>query len=271
MWETVIYIDESQQKILSIEEYITRFGLAGFSNFIPTFMCSMSVIFSFFLILNKHKESFFYIQIFLNLLGNFFYGRVGAITSLVFIFFFIGYFITVKKNIRLFLFCSLSILSMSFIMRYLYTTDELFANWIDWAFRPFKRFIDTGKFGDGSSDILLNRMYFIPKTKTFLFGDGKYTEFGKYYMNTDAGFMRIMLYSGIFAQGFIYLSVLSLLIGCLYAIKNISKSGCMPIFLSMLFQFLFFEFKGEIWHIVVAVLLPIVLFDKEKKLNALLR
>ena len=48
-----------------------------------------------------------------------------------------------------------------------------------------------------SSTELFEKMYFHIKPKTLLFGDGIYeTAFG-YYMNTDAGYMRPILYFGI--------------------------------------------------------------------------
>ena len=56
-------------------------------------------------------------------------------------------------------------------------------------------------------------MYFPVEEKTFLIGDGKYTnEDGSYYMYTDAGYMRNILYFGILGFIFLFLYQISFFI-----------------------------------------------------------
>ena len=68
---------------------------------------------------------------------------------------------------------------------------------------------ETGNFTTSSTNALFNNMYFTVEEKTFLVGDGRYiNKDGSYYMYTDAGYMRNILYFGIlgFVVLFIYQS-----------------------------------------------------------------
>lgn len=74
----------------------------------------------------------------------------------------------------------------------------------NFVFQAFHNKRDQGKFITSSTDALFNRMYFPLEEKTILFGDGYYTNTdGSYYMRTDAGYMRNLLYFGI--PGFVLL------------------------------------------------------------------
>jgi len=77
------------------------------------------------------------------------------------------------------------------------------------AFEFIYNFINKGELSTSSTDILFNRMYFKVDLKTFFIGDGLYTNpDGSYYMHTDAGYMRNILYFGI--VGFIILLIYQL-------------------------------------------------------------
>jgi hypothetical protein len=71
---------------------------------------------------------------------------------------------------------------------------------------------NKGSFYTTSTEGLLNNMYFPVSIKTFLIGDGKYIDLltNRYYMNTDAGYMRNILLFGVI--GFILLFVFQLTI-----------------------------------------------------------
>ncbi|MHC9537669.1 hypothetical protein ACVQ8P_07740 [Dellaglioa sp. BT-FLS60] len=69
--------------------------------------------------------------------------------------------------------------------------------------RLFVNYQTTGKFTDNSVE-RLKTMYFPISIKSFFWGDALFTNKDKtYYMHTDAGYMRQLLYSGVF--GFLYL------------------------------------------------------------------
>ncbi|WP_180113199.1 hypothetical protein [Acinetobacter sp. YH12073] len=58
----------------------------------------------------------------------------------------------------------------------------------------------------------LKTMFYMPDELTFLFGDGKFKgEFGGYYGSTDVGYMRNILFGGIFFCFFVILFIFSIL------------------------------------------------------------
>ena len=91
-------------------------------------------------------------------------------------------------------------------------TEELAAR-LDRFYRYIFELWNNYLAGDGFSSTSTEKlfgMYFPVSTKTFFFGDGWYEPAtGGYYMNTDAGYMRQILYFGIFGliSIFIYQSI----------------------------------------------------------------
>ena len=78
------------------------------------------------------------------------------------------------------------------------TKEILEKNVLPWAFEMFQN-DNNGKLETASSNEL-KEMYFAPSLKTFLIGDGYYVspyDNTRYYMDTDAGYMRHILYYGI--------------------------------------------------------------------------
>lgn len=89
----------------------------------------------------------------------------------------------------------------------------------DYVLQFYYIYEKTGRLATSSTDVLFSNMYFGVSTKTFLLGDGMYTDTnGSYYMNTDAGYMRNILFFGFF--GVILLLIFQLL---LFNWKSTSK------------------------------------------------
>jgi hypothetical protein len=263
-WKTIIHASGLNAELTNEIMYVSRFGLAGFSGFPATFMCSTAVIFSLYMIVRGYNQTVYFLKMILTLLGNFFYGRVGMLCSFVCIFLFIMYYIVRKRNTKMLVVSVFVALVIFIVLSQIYSINPMVKAWIDWAFGPFRNLITIGKFGTASSDTLIQDMYFMPSNKTLLFGDGKYMDKNRYYMHTDAGFMRLLLYAGVFVQGILYVSILSLLFGVCFSFKKKSKLGCIFIFMLLGFEFLFFEFKGEIYFRFFSVLLPLAMFNYKK-------
>jgi hypothetical protein len=67
-----------------------------------------------------------------------------------------------------------------------------------WAFEPLVNFLEHGSFESSSFTELKEEMLWWPTLQQMLFGDGIYTSiYGGYYLGTDSGFMRPILFSGI--------------------------------------------------------------------------
>ncbi len=68
-----------------------------------------------------------------------------------------------------------------------------------YALEPILNIIDNGTLESKSTDKFFEKHFFLPDTKQILFGDGLYTNTdGTFYMGTDSGYIRPILYGGMF-------------------------------------------------------------------------
>ena len=116
--------------------------------------------------------------------------------------------------------------------------------WFDWAFDLVINFINKKTLRTDSSDVLLNRMLFIPDFKTILIGDGRYTENELYYMETDAGIMRPLLFGGLIFAFVRYISLYGILLWRMF--KRETENPEKIVFFWILLMCILFEIKGEI-------------------------
>ena len=143
----------------------------------------------------KQKHNYWYILFYLiTLLGEFYYSRTGVIASSIIL---LTVFVVVycKKN-------TINILWLiSFFVVFLFSipfvSDIALNNAsVAWIFEPILNFFSDQDLSSSSSH-MLNDMLFMPSMQQLVFGDGMYTDAYGYYMKTDLGFMRLILYFGI--------------------------------------------------------------------------
>lgn len=111
------------------------------------------------------------------------------------------------RSIILGVLLSILLLSVAILILDISALSIKIQNFIRFSFEYIYNFLELDQLRTSSTDHLFNDMYFkIPKS-TILFGDGFYVNSdGSYYMHTDAGYMRNILYFGI--VGFVLLFVL---------------------------------------------------------------
>jgi len=110
----------------------------------------------------------------------------------------------VKNFIMMFLIIILSTFSIN-VIKENESLVEKFQRMDRFVFQIIYNKQDTNKFTTSSTNVLFNNMYFGVREKTLLFGDGMYTnEDGSYYMYTDAGYMRNILYFGMIGVVFLF-------------------------------------------------------------------
>jgi hypothetical protein len=128
-------------------------------------------------------------------------GLLGVIFSLIIPVFFFGSKLALK-NIAFFIFISgiLLLLGMLILDSEIYKFIDLI---IPYAFEFIINFNDSGSFDTVSTDNIA-RMYFNINEDTLLYGDGYWKKDGGYYMGIDAGYMRQVLFYGIFPSLFLY-------------------------------------------------------------------
>ncbi|WP_336194438.1 hypothetical protein [Providencia stuartii] len=117
---------------------------------------------------------------------------------------------------------------------------------LKWALEPILNFQESGSFTTNSSSSITN-YYYMPPLETFYWGDWAYTnKDGSYYMHNDAGYMRMLLFMGIYLSIIFYLTFIFCWI---YSIKAIRKTDKNIFYFLMLLVIIFFilQYKGNIF------------------------
>lgn len=256
----VIKESEHSKAVALQADYVTRYGWSGFSGFEHTLKCTWGVCLSLFLIVDniKSKNIDLYVICAVMLIGNLFYGRSGFLVSICILFVFVM--ILLKKQVKIFTFLVVAALLAAGLLGIAAILNSEVRVWFEWAFALFINFFEEGRIGTTSTDILLNNMFFMPELKTILFGDGMYTGTdGLYYLNTDVGFMRTLLFGGIIFLIVRYLMMTGLLCGFVhYKSVNLKKLSKYFVVVAFVIILVLFELKGEIVITSINIMFGIV-------------
>lgn len=265
-WMAYIYIPDTINN-MSAEEMLlntTRFGLSGYSVFSATLQCSVMIwIVAYMISLNIWKSRWLFAIIIL-FMGNFLYGRSGIVSSLIVLLIIWGSRLSLKHLKNILFLMLISIFALHFILNY-GEDNPIIASWINWLSEPLEEFINNiqhGRLSFGESgDTLTDYMYFLPDNDfTILFGDGYFnTRDGAYYMSTDAGFMRTMLFGGVVIAMFIYGSLSYLLLKFSNSINTHNKIVHIISFITL---FVLMEFKGITFNIYYGLLIILIYHNK---------
>lgn len=196
--------------------------------------------------------SFAYLLIFISVLMSGRTGFIGVFISVLLLFYnlfsrntFVKYrkFI-IRIFITLFLTVNVIYVSLSSDLRGMITEQVL-----PWAFEMFIN-SQEGNGMETQSTNQLKDMYFEISTATFLMGDGYYRDpnnSSAYYLGTDAGYMRQILFYGFFGSLILYtffLLIFTKILG--RTVKMYDKSTTVMMFL-IAFYFFFAHIKGDIF------------------------
>ncbi len=240
-----VYMSEHQKALLMISKFYTRIGWSGFSAYTNALKCSIGFSIALYFMYREIEirgkfriRTAFYACILL--VGNAFYARTGLICCAICAVFFVLYLLKDLnywfKAIRVIIIAA-CVIGIGLVVLNRYSNTDV----VGWMFEVLVNYTDSGTISTMSSSILKD-MYFIPQTNTLLFGDGIYTaSTGSYYMNTDVGLMRLILYFGVFFTALIYVTIISLM-------REIKKSNLNSMkLLSWLLMIVLaiFEIKGE--------------------------
>lgn len=110
-----------------------------------------------------------------------------------------------KRNIKNIFIVAISLITITVLVSYLYITYQPFKNLIEFVFIIFINYKEGNGFTSVSTTDL-QEMYFSLSLKTFFFGDGHFLDRdGHYYMQTDAGYMRLIMYFGMWGFSLLFL------------------------------------------------------------------
>lgn len=272
VWNNIIE-DSSYHILEGNSNYIARYGIMGYSGFQVAFKVIFAIIINGYLILEEkckfRKENVtLYISYVILILGSLFYGRIGLVVTLIVTAILMLLFIKYNKKVSAFLFIGIIIAILIGVV--VYHSNEQIRLWMDWSLAPIINFIKTGELYTVSSDIVFQKMIFMPETNTLLFGDGYYTDIDGegYYKSTDVGFMRPILFYGLFFTIIGYLSILIPILNII--VESIREKEISKIFMSIscLIALIAIEIKGEIFYrFLPLIAIYIILFEMEKKEN----
>ncbi|MBW9151363.1 hypothetical protein [Clostridium estertheticum] len=264
-WMSIIHTDSLGlgQMLVLKQLYISRIGIDGFAGFGQAFLCSFGVLLNVYMIISnnsKFKKNHLdiYISLFMLIIGTLLYGRIGSLISFMAIGILIVYYLINVRNIKRAIAILGVIMLLFFSLTYIAKDNDKVNTWINWSFDYVNNYRNTGNLSNESSADMFNTMYFMPETKTILIGDGYYTDqmTGFYYKSTDVGFMRNILFFGVFQTIIGYFSIFFILIGFKKHFNiNKDKVGVMlSVFFSV--QLVVFEMKGAMYFTMYATLIP---------------
>lgn len=258
-------------KTVALESfYKTRYGWAGFSGFEHTFKCVLAMVFNDYLISKSIKRKDLWLKLGISLLllvGTLFYGRIGLLFGMLILAKMLIVFLIKRPKILMIVVC-IGVVGIGALL-VLQSRSTAVKEWFDWAFDLFINFFETGKLETTSSNMLLQDMIFLPEWKTILLGDGRYTTpKGTYYMSTDSGIMRPMLFGGIIFATVRYLSIGILL--AMNILKKDREKAERTLYVWLLLLCIVFEIKGEIIFPCLTIVMWIIVtkeFEKWSKKN----
>lgn len=218
MFRNIIYSLSKVDAAQLMERYdgFRGFGLSGSVTYDLAVILSIDLIFLSFLIIKKRINILFsifaYIVIIISILMSGRTGWVGIGLSFIILLFDILRNANVKIMTYLGVVIIFILTGFPIILQSYYPEayDVVMLKIIPYAFEMFVNYFNGEGLSTHSSDIL-QKMYFPISEKTFLFGDGFYKNPANkdlYYMGTDAGYMRQILFYGIFPSLLLYMTYL---------------------------------------------------------------
>ncbi|MBR1796131.1 hypothetical protein IJ765_02630 [Candidatus Saccharibacteria bacterium] len=243
--------------------HLFRVGWRGFAGFRVTLYCTISVIFALYLRYGAKpaqitNQQFLFAYLF-NIAGNMFYGRSGLLISLIVSI--LGFLYWNRKNLKRIVVAALSsvilILGIG-SLRYI----PLLQNWYEWMSSPIINLVTTGDMQNSSFDRLQEMNQVKIEGTTLLVGDGYYTEEdGHYYMRTDAGFVRNVLFWGLIGALISYGTTL-------YSIFTLFRLNKLLV-LQILILFIAFEYKGAAYYefLPIMFILNTAMYDSKTAYN----
>lgn len=180
---------------------------------------------------------------------------LSARTSFVFIipifivYFFLSFFHSSKKlknRLRAMFVAVVTVLLVT-LLYLMSSSSEEFVKLYSWAFELFVAFFSEDKFSTDSTDALKG-LFFLPAEFTILIGDGYYLDGeGGYYMKTDVGYLRILLFGGLAGSILFYLPFIYLSFICVSSVKKLYGYQISSVFLCYVLFLFLVNVKGSIF------------------------
>lgn len=257
-WMNKVILNDVLEQIRIYSAYEFRYSISGFAAFSYSTLFSIAIIMEGYTICKKNFSAKEIIRYIIICIGCFFYGRVTIFAIAISMFMVITKGRDIAKTIRYLLIVVLGFFFLAILLDRLSQIDQSFAVWQNWAFSFLDDIIIDGSIQTHSVTHMLQDMYFMPELDTFILGDGYYTDpfTGRYYMSTDVGYMRLLLYSGIVGIIIVFFPVIYFFYS-LYKQKN--DKDFKRFVIALLCSWVILEAKGESWMRFILLLHPVLL------------
>lgn len=154
-----------------------------------------------------------------------------------------------KINVKLFLLSLLIFIVI--IVCYVFYNDlsKEMDYLIKWGTEVFRSLFSTGESHKIHSVEILGKFYWLPEMKTLLFGDCLYIgdKGFSYYKNTDAGYMRMLLYMGAIMSSVLYFFIFIFYFDIFLKIKQSINLRTGLYFLFLFLSFFIVQYKGNLF------------------------
>jgi len=244
-------IMESTQSLGVIDRSLSQYGGMrnlgfGFTQFYGlNALLGIGFILTTFLFIIEKKIKYL-IRLSFIFIGIFLSGRTALVAIILSVlFFFLNNKFSIKKDYKTILYLIPIVIGV--LMGVSFFIDFIPQSIKDWAFEFYYNFESGEGLATRSTDTLFNRMYFFPDDEIVLFGSGQYTTVdGRYFMSTDAGFMRPLLYYGFIGViFFVFYHFLVLNTIKKYLSSHISKKMNKYFFVFLVIISIVLNIKGE--------------------------
>lgn len=149
------------------------------------------------------KENTTYLDFFIFLfliIGSFFVGKTALIGLIISFLYLLFSKIRIRNKIKIVIISFFTIVISSFILYSMLSDglqDIITEQLLPQAFDIFYNYIDTGNYNNYSTTRLTEMLAVPISLENYLIGSGYYTVDGHYYLHTDSGYIRQILYGGI--------------------------------------------------------------------------
>jgi len=227
------------------------FGLAGSVTYDLAFFISIPLMFISYLLSQSKKDKAYYISAWIFIVFAILMtgrtGWVGIAFSLLILLYNFKSKNALNSMVKFISILFILTIILSIVLKNYYPEAyNVFSDSIvPYAFEMFINFYDTGSFSVRSMEILEN-MYFLPSLKTLIIGDGYFKNpfgFG-YYMHVDAGYLRMILFYGVFASLVLYIMYIYIFLKIYFKTKIYKKFNIVILMLCL--YYFIVQWKGVI-------------------------
>lgn len=247
--QSFVHVFQGNRTIEIASKFAGRRGLALAGTVFFGLAILYGLIFIFFIKRCVERNKFTYRDILCGLIlfiGGFFTGRtffIGVgVAGLYFLCSSFPLYYKMKTLCRIFIFFILG--TVGIWMSLPEVLQDKVYNLLLYAFEFLFNYLDRGTLSTTSSHKLFDGMYFPISLFTFFWGDGLYSGYdGAYYLYTDAGYMRNILYMGI--GGFVLLVLIDIFL--LFGRREFRNAQMLQFGLFVLIYLGIIHVKGEVF------------------------